>query len=163
MSGTDKNGWRARPKAVAIDLTLIYLFLLMAEFLVIAFSGRKGPTGLLLTPEEILDLLSYGWLLVVALVLALGWQALSRVVGASPGVAAAGLDPSEVIQPWTQTLRGWFSALLIQLTLFTGWLITETRRGSGCTRSPSRASSRRSVAGLLSPCTCCCSRRPGSR
>ena len=148
MGAPDKNGWQARPKALLIDLTLVYLFLLMGEFLIIAFSGRKGPTGLLLTPEEILDLLSYGRLLLAALVLALGWQALSRVIGASPGLAAAGFDTGEAIQPWTQTLRGWFSALLIQLTLFTGWLITEVQLVTFLTQF---SKARDIVRGLLNP------------
>ena len=148
MSERDKAGWQARPKALLIDVTLIYLFLLMAEFLFIAFSGRQGPTGLLLTPEEILDLLSYGWLLLAALALALAWQALSRAVGASPGLAAVGLDASVAIQPWTQTLRGWFSALLIQLTLFTGWLITEVQLVTFLTQF---SKARDIVRGLLNP------------
>ena len=148
MASNDRNGWKARPKAAVIDLTLVYLFLLMAEFLYIAFSGRKGPTGLLLTPEEILDLLHYGWLLGAALAVALGWQALSRLLGASPGLAAAGLIDEERVRPWTQTLRGWFSALLIELTLFTGWLITEVQLVTFLTQF---SKARDIVRGLVNP------------
>ena len=32
------------------------------------------------------------------------------------------------VLPWTLTLRGWFVAVFIQLTFFTGWLITELER-----------------------------------
>jgi phosphonate transport system permease protein len=148
MSGGDKNGWQARPKALLVDLVLIYLFLLMAEFLYIAFSGRQGDTGLLLTPEEILDLLHYAGLLLAALALALGWQALAGLVGASPGLAAAGLAASEAVRPWTQTLRGWFSALLVELTLFTGWLITEVQLVTFLTQF---SKARDIVRGLLNP------------
>jgi phosphonate transport system permease protein len=148
MSEAERNGWRARPKALAVDLTLVYLFLLMAEFLAIAFSGRRGETGLLLTPEEILDLLHYGWLLAAALALALCWQALARFVGASPGLAAAGLVESDVVLPWTRTLRGWFAALLIELTLFTGWLITEVQLVTFLTQF---SKARDIVRGLLNP------------
>ena len=148
MSAAQRSDWQARPKAVAVDLILIYLFLLMAEFLFIAFSGRQGPTGLLLTPEEILDLLHYGVLLGGALVLSLLWQGLSGLVGASPGLAMMGLDPSDELRPWTRTLRGWFSALLIELTVFTGWLITEVQLVTFLTQF---SKARDIVRGLLHP------------
>jgi phosphonate transport system permease protein len=153
MSGRGNGGWQARPRALLVDLALIYLFVLMAEFLYIAFSGRQGPTGLLLTPEEILDLLHYGRLAVAALALALVWHALARVVGASPGLAAAGLgrtdpDRGDAVRPWTQTLRGWFSALLIELTIFTGWLITEVQLVTFLTQF---SKARDIVRGLLNP------------
>ena len=54
--------WRHRMgqiQAFCTDLLLLTLMLLMVEFLALAFSGRRGPTGLLVTPEEILDLLAY--------------------------------------------------------------------------------------------------------
>ena len=89
-----------------------------------------------------------GWLLVAALALALVWQALARWLGASPGLAAAGLDTSDEIRPWTQTLRGWFSALLIELTIFTGWLITEVQLVTFLTQF---SKARDIVRGLLNP------------
>ena len=148
MGGPERNGWQARPRAALVDLVLVYLFLLMAEFLWIAFSGRRGDTGLLLTPEEILDLLHYGRLLLAAGLVTLIWQAAAPVVGASPGLAAAGLDPSDEVRPWTRTLRGWFSALLVELTIFTGWLITEVQLVTFLTQF---SKAQDIVRGLLNP------------
>ena len=106
----------------------LLLTLLMLEFLVLAFSGRRGPTGLLLTPEEILDLLHYPWLALAAGFLALLWNLFYRAIGTSPGRAVVrGVMSEEENLAWTQTTRGWFSALLIQLTFFTGWLVTEVQ------------------------------------
>ena len=117
----------ARVRAVVVDWILIALFLLMVDFLIIAFSGRRGPTGLLVTPEEVLDLLHYTWLLPAALVLAVVWQATWTAIGPSPGQSLVlGLREEKHVA-WTRTLRGWFAALLIELTIFTGWLITEVQ------------------------------------
>ena len=124
-----ESGWRLRLKpwkAFLVDTALLWLFLLMIEFLAIAFSGRRGPTGLLVSPEETLDLLHYSWATLGALALAGVWQLSHRRLGSSPGRALTiGLDEAESTLPWTRTLRGWFLALLIELTFFTGWLITE--------------------------------------
>ncbi|MEM1201749.1 MAG: phosphonate ABC transporter, permease protein PhnE [Acidobacteriota bacterium] len=117
-----------RLQGLLIDTVLILLVLLMVEFLLLAFSGRRGPTGLLLTPEEILDLLDYPWLSFAALGLALVWNLFYRTIGTSPGRAVVrGVLPDERDLPWTQTLSGWFKVLLIQLTFFTGWLVTEVQ------------------------------------
>ena len=98
----------------------------MAEFLVLAFSGRRGPTGILLTAEQILDLLHYAVAALGGLMLAVAWNLFSRVIGASPGRAlVVGVPEGERDLPWTRTLRGWFTAVFIELTFFTGWLITE--------------------------------------
>jgi phosphonate transport system permease protein len=115
-----------RLKALAIDGALLTLFLLMAEFLAIAFSGERGPTGLLVTSEEALARLHYGPLAVAAVVLALLWNLFYRGLGASVGrVMTRGVPLDEAELPWTRTLRGWFGALLVELTFFTGWIITE--------------------------------------
>ena len=81
MSGRDSTPqtatWRdglARLQAVGIDAVLLTVLILMAELLVVAFSGRRGPTGLLLTAEEILDLLHYAWAAIAGIVLALCWS-----------------------------------------------------------------------------------------
>ena len=74
-------------QAIAIDAVLIATMLLMIELLVVAFSGRRGPTGLLLTAEEILDLLHYAWAGLAGGVLALMWNLFYRQLGASPGRA----------------------------------------------------------------------------
>jgi len=124
-----ESGWRSRLKpwnAFFVDATMLWLFLLMIEFLVIAFSGRRETSGLLVTPEGTLDLLHYGWVTLGALALAGLWQLAHRRLGSSPGRALVlGLDETESALPWTRTLRGWFIALLIEFTFFTGWLITE--------------------------------------
>ena len=114
-------------RAVAVDWILIALFLLMVDFLVIAFSGRRGPTGMLVTPEEVLDLLHYPWLLPAGLALAIVWQVSRGALGPTPGQSLVlGLREEKHVA-WTQTFRGWFGALLIELTIFTGWLITEVQ------------------------------------
>lgn len=117
-----------RLQGLLLDTVLWLLVLLMVEFLVLAFSGRRGPTGMLYTPEEILDLLSYPWLLVAAFLLATLWNLFYRTLGTSPGRAVVhGVMPEEEHLPWSQTTRGWFQAILIQLTFFTGWLVTEVQ------------------------------------
>lgn len=125
--GLRPEGWR-RSKGFAIDWLLMALLLLMVDFLWLAFSGRRGPTGLLLSPEEILGLLHYLPMLAASAVLAGLWQAGAGLVGESPGWSLTRpLDEAPPPIPWTSTLRGWFAALLIELTLFTGWLITEVQ------------------------------------
>ena len=110
----------------AIDAVLIWLGILMVEFLVIAFSGRRSPTGFLLLAEEILDLLHYGWAALGATAVALVWGRTRGAVVASPGRAMIfGVD--EEGPAWTRTLRGWFAFLLAEVTFFTGWLITEVQ------------------------------------
>ncbi len=116
--------WRLQ--AVAIDWALLTIAWLMVEFLLLAFSGRRGPTGILVTAEQILDLLHYTSAAAGGLVLALAWNVLHRPVGASPGRAlVVGVPPWEQDLAWTHTLRGWFAAVFVELTFFTGWLITE--------------------------------------
>ena len=124
-----QTAWReniGRAQAVALDATLITMAMLMAELVVVAFSGRRGATGLLLSAEQILDLLHYGWAAVGGLVLALIWNLLYRRLGASPGRALVlGVPEWERDLEWTHTLRGWFVAVFIELTFFAGWLVTE--------------------------------------
>ena len=52
--GTEPSTWKKilRPfQAFLIDAILIWLGILMVEFLIIAFSGRRSPTGFLLLAE----------------------------------------------------------------------------------------------------------------
>ncbi|MFQ5527809.1 MAG: phosphonate ABC transporter, permease protein PhnE [Thermoanaerobaculia bacterium] len=113
-------------QAFLIDAVLIWLGILMIEFLVIAFSGRRSPTGFLLLAEEILDLLHYGWAAIGASGAALVWGRAHGAVTASAGRAMIfGVDDEG--PPWTRTLRGWFAFLLAEITFFTGWLITEVQ------------------------------------
>jgi hypothetical protein len=147
-----RSPWRHRlrqAQAYLIDLLLLTLMLLMVEFLFVAFSGRRGPTGLLVTPEEILDLLHYGWAVSGGAFLALLWGLGSNALGTSPGRALVlGIPEREGHPPWTHTLRGWFIALMVQLTVFTGWLITEVQLVTFLTQF-SKASD--IVRGLLHP------------
>ncbi len=118
----------ARAQAFLIDAVLLWLGILMVEFLMIAFSGRRSPTGFLLLAEEILDLLHYGWAALAAMIVALVWGRARHPVTQSVGNAmvygaAAGAEGL----PWTRTLRGWFGLLLAEITFFTGWLITEVQ------------------------------------
>jgi phosphonate transport system permease protein len=144
--------WRKgvrRLQGLFIDGVLLLLALLMLQFLVLAFSGERGATGLLLTPEEILDRLTYPWLALAALFLALLWNLFYRAIGTSPGRAVVrGVMQEEENLAWTQTARGWFSALLVQLTFFTGWLVTEVQVVSFLTKSGKAADI---VRGLMDP------------
>ena len=84
-----ETGWRAileRLQAGGIDAVLIAILLAMGELLVVAFSGRRGPTGLLLGAEQILDLLSYGRWLGAGILLAVLWALGSRWLGVNPWV-----------------------------------------------------------------------------
>jgi phosphonate transport system permease protein len=120
------RSWPQRARIVAIDWVLVAIAWTMVEFLVLAFSGRRGPTGMLLTAEQILDLVHYGVAAAGGLALAAAWSLLEGVVGASPGRSLAGALPADERElPWSQTLRGWFAVIFIELTFFTGWLITE--------------------------------------
>ncbi len=124
-----RPSWRtslAKAQATAIDAVLIATSLAMVELLVVAFSGRRGPTGLLLSAEDILDLLHYGWAALAGLGLAVFWNLFYRWLGASIGHALVrGVPEWEQGLIWTYTLRGWFAAVFIELTFFAGWLITE--------------------------------------
>jgi len=138
-----------RLKAIVIDTVLLALALAMAEFLALAFSGRRGPTGMLLGAEEILDLLHYGWIASLAFAGAMVWNLFEHFLGSSPGRALAmGTREAEAGLEWHETLRGWFVAVLIELTFFTGWLVTEVDLGSFLTKF-SKASG--IVRGLVHP------------
>lgn len=144
--------WRKglrRLQALCLDTLLLWLAFAMVEFLLVAFSGKRGDSGLLLIPEQILGQLHYPWLLVAAFVCATLWNLFFKMIGTSLGRAAVrGVLPEEEDLPWTQTLRGWFLALLIELTFFAGWLITEVQLLTFFTKF-SKASD--IVRGLLHP------------
>ena len=135
-------------RAVVVDLLLMTLLLLMIDFLVVVFSGRRGPTGLLLTPEEALDLLHYGWAALLGGTLAVVWQLSAVVIGPSPGQSLVLGRKEGEHRPWSWTLRGWFGLILIELTLFTGWLITEVQLVT-CRTQFSKATD--IVSGLMNP------------
>lgn len=127
-SDTKSAGQRALApiQVFLIDAVLMWLGLLMAEFLFLAFSGRRSPTGFLLPAEEILDLLHYGWAALAAAVAAIIWGRITAAVTASPGSAMI-YGVAVEGPPWTRTLRGWFTFLLAEITFLTGWLITEVQ------------------------------------
>jgi len=113
-------------EAVATDTLLLAIAILMVELLALAFSGQRGPTGMLLSAEEILGMLHYGLVTAGAAVVSMLWQALAGSIGRTPGqVMIYGSVRSDQPVAWTRTLRGWFLAIFIELTFFTGWLITE--------------------------------------
>ena len=96
MSGGETVGaWRGsidKLKSIAIDWALLAVCWLMVEFLLLAFSGRRGPTGILLTAEQILDLLhqppDYGPLADpkrrASCLNGLGYPASTPILGAQP-------------------------------------------------------------------------------
>jgi phosphonate transport system permease protein len=134
---------------VAADVILGGFLLAMVEFLALAFSGRRGPTGLLLTPEEILGMLHYGWIAAGAVLFAAAWRLATPVLGASPGSALVlGPPIADRDVPWTETVRGWFVALLVELTFCTGWLVTEVDLATFLTKFSKAADI---VRGLVHP------------
>jgi phosphonate transport system permease protein len=146
------GGWRegaTRLQVLGIDWALLTAVWLMAEFLLLSFSGRRGPSGILLSAEKILDLLHYPVAAGGGLVLAVLWHAIHRSAGASPGRALLMAPPDwEQGLSWTRTLRGWFVAIFIELTFFTGWLITELELVTFLTKFGKAADI---VRGLLHP------------
>ena len=150
-SDSRASSWQrtlSRLRALAVDTLLITLLMLMVEFLLVVFSGRRGPTGLLISPEESLDLLHYPWALSTGLALAVLWQATSSRLGPSPGQSLVLGEREAIHLAWTQTLRGWFGLVLIELTLLTGWLITEVQLVTFLTQFSKAADI---VSGLLNP------------
>lgn len=124
-----------RLQTVVLDTVLLATSLLMIELQWLAFSGRRGSTGLLLSAEEILKSLSYGAMTLVAFVAATAWNLFYRDIGCSPGRAWVRGEPEwERDLPWQHTLRGWFIALFIELSFFTGWLLTEVDIGTFLTK-----------------------------
>ncbi|HPS79222.1 MAG TPA: phosphonate ABC transporter, permease protein PhnE [Thermoanaerobaculaceae bacterium] len=124
-----------RLQTVLLDTVLIASLLLMGELQWVAFSGQRGSTGLLLSAEEILKVLHYGMLALVAFFIATAWNLFYRDIGCSPGRAwVRGEPPWERDLPWQHTLRGWFLALFIEFSFFTGWLITEVNLATFLTK-----------------------------
>lgn len=122
----------AGPRALAlvVDALLLATFLLMAEFLgrALVFPLQEGT---LRTAQEMLERLHYGLLGGAGLLLALLWHAGGRFLGGTPGQSfAAALPEEESEVPWDRTLRGWFTLLFVELTFFTGWLVTEVDLGT---------------------------------
>ena len=118
-------GLGARALALLVDALLVAAFLLMGEFLVraLVFPVQEGA---LRTAQEILETLHYAALGGAGLVLAALWNAADRFLGGTPGQSFAGALPGENAEvPWDRTLRGWFTLLFVELTFFTGWLVTE--------------------------------------
>ena len=124
MRGEESRAAR-RASALATDAGLLWAFGLMVEFLVRALA-LAGSDGTVRTAQETLERLAYGRLAVAALLLAVAWQAARGAVGPSPGMSFAGLaTEDERTTPWDRTLRGWFGVFFVELTFFTGWLVTE--------------------------------------
>ncbi|MCL4809624.1 MAG: hypothetical protein KJ062_17830, partial [Thermoanaerobaculia bacterium] len=119
-----------RVLALLVDALLLATFLLMAEFLgrALVFPLQEGT---LRTAQEILERLHYALLGGAGLLLAALWNAGGRVLGGTPGQSfAAALPEGEAEVPWDRTLRGWFTLFFVQLTFFTGWLVTEVDLGT---------------------------------
>lgn len=134
--------------ALVVDAILLATFLLMAEFLVraLAFPVEEGT---LRTAQEVLEKLHYAALGGAGLLLALLWNAGAGLLGGSPGQSFAGaLPPGAAEVPWDLTLRGWFTLLFVELTFFTGWLVTEVDLGTFFTNFDKAAGV---VRGLLHP------------
>ncbi len=143
---------RSRPGprllALLVDAVLLAALLLMVEFLARSLYASRGD-GTLATAQETLERLRYAWLAGAGALLAVLWQAGERTLGASPGMAFAGLlTPAERDEAWDATLRGWFTAVFVELTFFTGWLVTEVELGTFFTNFGKAAEV---IRGLLHP------------
>jgi len=138
----------ARALALLVDALLLATFLLMGEFLVraLAFPVEDGA---LRTAQEVLERLHYALLGGAGLALGLLWHAGGRFVGGTPGQSFAGALPQGGgVVPWDLTLRGWFTLLFVELTFFTGWLVTEVDLATFFTNFDKAAGV---VRGLLHP------------
>ncbi len=112
------------------DVFLLSTLLLMAEFLARALWG-ESEGGTVRTPQELLERLHYPLLVGAGALLAVLWLVLRARVGPSPGMVFAGsVTPEEDEAPWETTAWGWTTALLVELTFFTGWLVTEVDVGT---------------------------------
>jgi phosphonate transport system permease protein len=141
-------GAGARALALLVDALLLAAFLLMGEFLgrALLFPVEEGT---LRTAQEVLEKLHYGVLGGVGLLLAALWNAGGRLLGGTPGQSfAAALPEGEAEVPWDRTLRGWFTLLFVELTFFTGWLVTEVNVGTFLTNFDKAAGV---VRGLVHP------------
>ena len=138
-----------RVLALLVDALLLATFLLMGEFLVraLVFPVEEGT---LRTAQEILERLHYaalggaGLLLAVALARGGARSSAGRRGSASPAPCRRPSPRS----PWDLTLRGWFTLLFVELTFFTGWLVTEVNLGTFFTNFDKAAGVLR---GLLHP------------
>ena len=138
----------ARLLALLVDAVLLATFLLMGELLVraLAFPVEQGT---LRTAQEVLERLHYAGLGTAGLLLAALWNAAGRRLGGTLGQSFAGaLPPGAAEVPWDRTLRGWFGLLFVELTFFTGWLVTEVDLGTFFTNFDKAAGV---VRGLLHP------------
>lgn len=138
----------SRGLALLVDALLLATFLLMGEFLgrALVFPVEEGT---LRTAQEILERLHYAVLSGIGLVLAAVWQAAGRLLGGTPGLSFAGALPQEEAEvPWDRTLRGWFTLLFVELTFFTGWLVTEVDLGTFFTNFDKAAGV---IRGLMHP------------
>lgn len=111
----------ARGTALLVDALLVASVLLMAQFLwlclFVPVAGTPLPSA-----RDVLERLSYGALSGVAVLLAAAWQLWDR----SPGTAfAAPRGHSAPGKPWDETFSGFFLLIFVELTFFTGWLVTE--------------------------------------
>ena len=138
----------ARFLALLVDALLLATFLLMGELLVrtLVFPVEEGT---LRTAQEILERLHYAALGGSGLLLAVIWHGAGRFLGGTPGLSFAGALPqAESEVPWDLTLRGWFTLLFVELTFFTGWLVTEVNLGTFFTNFDKAAGV---IRGLLHP------------
>lgn len=138
----------ARGLALLVDALLLSTFLLMGEFLgrALVFPMEEGT---LRTAQEILERLHYGVLSGTGLALAVVWHAAGRLLGGTPGLSFAGALPQEEAEvSWDLTLRGWFTLLFVELTFFTGWLVTEVDLGTFFTNFDKAAGV---IRGLMHP------------
>ncbi len=138
----------SRGLALLVDALLLATFLLMGEFLgrALVFPVEEGT---LRTAQEILERLHYAVLSLTGLVLAIVWHAAGRLLGGTPGLSFAGALPQEEAEvSWDLTLRGWFTLLFVELTFFTGWLVTEVDLGTFFTNFDKAAGV---IRGLMHP------------
>lgn len=98
---------------------------LMVQFLV-WFLFLDARDGVLESAQDLLGKLSFVPLIIGSAILAAAWQGAHGTVGSSPGLAFSGYQvEGEKDRPWSQTTMGWFLLLFVELTFFTGWVVTE--------------------------------------
>lgn len=138
----------SRAVALATDVVLLSSLALMAEFLIRALWGESDE-GTVRTAQELLERLHYAPLVVLGAALAGAWHLLRAHVGPSPGMVFSGAVTKEEDEvPWERAFWGFVTAVFVELTFFTGWLVTEVDLGSLATGADKAAGILR---GLLHP------------
>lgn len=114
--------------AFGLDLGLIYYCGLCFQLLRRLFMADIGPAGMPLTPEEIIPELPFLTLFGLAAAIALTLQLIRGDI-CSLGCWMLEKHAKTELSPW-HLPRTWILLVLLELTFFAGWMITEVNLGA---------------------------------